>query len=78
VIRLIGAELLKLRKRQMSLVLLLILVGILVLIPFLLLAVSKAGLPGVGGGDMPNVQNLLGLPSAIPFALSITATFGVY
>jgi ABC-type transport system involved in multi-copper enzyme maturation permease subunit len=75
VIRLISAELFKLRKRPMTRVLLFVLIGIVALLYLLLLAVSKANLPGRGPG-MGDVQNLLGLPVAIPFALSLLSSFG--
>ncbi|RJO60499.1 MAG: hypothetical protein C4542_09420 [Dehalococcoidia bacterium] len=71
----IGAELFKLRKRTMTGVLIIILVGIIALVNFLLLAISKVDLPG-GGPGMGNIQDLLGLPAAIPFALSIISSFG--
>jgi ABC-type transport system involved in multi-copper enzyme maturation permease subunit len=72
----IGAELFKLRKRTMTRVLLIILVGIIALVNFLLLAISKVDLPG-GGQGMGNLQDLLGLSSAIPFALSLISSFGI-
>jgi ABC-2 type transport system permease protein len=75
--RLISAELFKLRKRSLPRILLLVLVGIMILISFLLLAISKVNLPaGVGGEQLGNIQNLLGLPMALPFAMSIIASFG--
>ncbi len=74
--RLIGAELFKLRKRLMTRVLLFVLVGILVLLYLLLLAVSKVAIPAHGPADIGEIQNLLGLPVAIPFALSILSSFG--
>jgi len=65
----------KLRKRSMTKVLLFVLVGIIVLVYFLLLAVSKANIPNAGArvGDIPN---LLGLPVALPLAMSLFASFG--
>jgi ABC-2 type transport system permease protein len=72
--RMIGAELFKLRKRTMSKVLVVIMAGIIVLVNFLLLAVSKSNIGNPGGpGD---IQQLLGLSSAIPFAFSLIASFG--
>ena len=72
--RLISAELFKLRKRLMTRVLLYVLVGITVILYLLLLAVSRATLPeGVPTG---NIENLLGLPLALPFALYMFANFG--
>ncbi|MCX6003749.1 MAG: ABC transporter permease subunit [Chloroflexi bacterium] len=74
--RMIGAELFKLRKRQMTKVLLAILVGIIAIVNLLLLAISKINLPA-DGHAMGNIQNLLGLPVAIPFALSLISSFGI-
>jgi ABC-type transport system involved in multi-copper enzyme maturation permease subunit len=71
----IGAEFLKLRKRQMTWVLLSILVGIIVLVNLLLLAISKVKTPGTGLGA-GNIAALLGLQSAVPFAFSMIASFG--
>jgi ABC-type transport system involved in multi-copper enzyme maturation permease subunit len=71
----IGTELFKLRKRTMSKVLIIILVGIIALVNLLLLAISKVDLPG-GGPGMGNIQDFLGLSAAVPFALSLIASFG--
>jgi ABC-2 type transport system permease protein len=76
VIRLIGAELFKLRKRLMTRVLLFVLVGIMILLYLLLLAASKVAIPAHGPAEIGEIQNLLGLPVAIPFALSILSSFG--
>jgi ABC-2 type transport system permease protein len=76
VIRLIGAELFKLRKRLMTRVLLYVLIGILIILYLLLLAVSKVVIPAHGPQVLGEIQNLLGLPMAIPFALSILSSFG--
>ena len=73
--RMIGAEFLKLRKRQMTWVLLGILVAIIVIVNLLLLAVSKVKTPA-GGPGTGNIATLLGLQSAIPFAFSIMASIG--
>jgi ABC-type transport system involved in multi-copper enzyme maturation permease subunit len=73
--RMMGAEFLKLRKRQMTWVLLSILVGIIVLVNLLLLAISKVKTPGTGLGT-GNIATLLGLQSAVPFAFSMMASFG--
>lgn len=73
--RLISAELFKLRKRTMTWVLLCVLIGIMVLLHLILLAVSNvtvAAHPNL----QENVQNLLGLPVALPFAMSILSSFG--
>jgi len=75
VIRLISAELFKLRKRTMTRVLLYILIGIIILLYLLLLAVSNANLPDMGPG-MEGIPNLLGLPVALPFAMFILSDFG--
>jgi len=72
----IGTELFKLRKRTMTKVLLFILVGVIALINFLLLAISKVNLPGGQGPNAGDLQQLPGLPAAIPFALSLIASFG--
>jgi len=60
----------------MSRVLLYVLVGIIIILYFLLLAVSKVTMPGHGPGEIADIQNLLGLPVAIPFALFIASSFG--
>ena len=73
--RMMGAEFLKLRKRQMTWVLLSILVGIIVLVNLLLLAISKVKTPGTGIGA-GNIAALLGLQSAVPFSFSMMASFG--
>jgi ABC-2 type transport system permease protein len=76
VTRLIAAELFKLRKRSMTVVLLSILVGIIVILYLLLLAVSKVNLPNRIADQPGAIQNLLGLPLAIPFALTLLSFFG--
>jgi len=76
VTRLISAELFKLWKRSMTRVLLFVLVGIMVLLYLLLLAVSKVTIPAHGPPEIGAIQNLLGLPVALPFALSILSSFG--
>jgi len=73
VIRLIGAELFKLRKRKMTWILLAVLVGIIILVNFLLLAISKVNLPTGPHGE---IQNLLGLPVALPLTMSLLSSFG--
>lgn len=75
--RMIGAEFLKLRKRSLTRVLMFIITGIIVLVNLLLLAISKVDLPGRNGQGTPNITNLLGLSSGVPFALSLMASFGV-
>ena len=72
----IKAELIKLRKRQMTQVLLGILVAIIAIVNLLLLAISKVRTNAVGQAPV-RITNLLGLPVAIPFALSLLASFGV-
>ena len=74
--RLIGAELFKLRKRLMTRVLLFVLVGIMVILYLLLFAVSRIAVPVHGSEEIGTVQNLLGLPLALPFALAILSSFG--
>ena len=74
--RLISAELFKLRKRLMTRVLLFVLVGIMIVLYLLLLAVSKITVPVHGSEEIGTIQNLLGLPLALPFALSILSSFG--
>jgi len=75
--RLIKAELFKLQKRSMTRILLFVMVGIIVVLYLILLAVSKANIPAHAGEQgTGNIENLLGLPLAIPFALSLLATFG--
>ncbi len=73
--KLISAELFKLRKRLMSRVLLYVMVGVLIVFYLILLAVSKA-IPTGSHPGFGDIQNLLGLPSAIPFALLMLAGFG--
>jgi ABC-2 type transport system permease protein len=77
VTRLISAELFKLRKRFMTRVLLFVLVGIMVVIYLLLLAVAKVTIPGQNPSEGGGMQNLLGLPIALPFALSILSSLGI-
>ena len=72
-IRLIGAELFKLRKRNMTWILLAVLVAVIVLINFLLLAISKLNFPT---GPHTQMQNLLGLPVALPLTMSLLSSFG--
>jgi ABC-2 type transport system permease protein len=76
VTRLIGAELFKLRKRLMTRVLLFVLVGIMIVLYLLLFAVSRVTIPVHGSEEVGTIQNLLGLPLALPFALSILSSFG--
>jgi ABC-2 type transport system permease protein len=74
--RMIGTEILKLRKRQMTKILLGVLMGIIVIVNLLLLAISKVNLPG-GGQHPGDIQNLLGLQTAIPFSLMLISSFGI-
>ncbi|APV44735.1 ABC-2 family transporter protein [Dehalogenimonas formicexedens] len=75
--RLIGAELFKLRKRGMSRILLFVLMGILAILYLILYAVSRANVPSVPGGPgQGDLQTVLGLPVAIPFALNMIASLG--
>jgi|GEM_PF-305704 len=73
--RIINAEIFKLRKRPMTRILLAILAGIIIIVNLLLLAISKVTLP-TPGEQIGSIQNLLGLPAAIPFALSLVSSFG--
>jgi len=73
--RLIKAELFKLRKRAMTSILLYVLIGLLIIMYLVLLAISNANLPNrhdAGGA----IQNLLGLPEAIPFAFMMLGFVG--
>jgi ABC-2 type transport system permease protein len=76
VIRLISAELLKLRKRSMTWILLYVLVGIMVILHLLLYAISKISLPGQTPPHLTDISDLLGLPVSLPFALSLLTSFG--
>jgi ABC-2 type transport system permease protein len=57
----------------MTWILLAILIGIIILINFLLLAISKLSFPTGPHGQM---QNLLGLQVALPLTMSLLASFG--
>ncbi len=72
----IRAELLKLRKRSLTWILLGVLVGMMSLLHLLIYLISKIALPGRTTTGMGNLQSLLGLPVSIPFALSILTSFG--
>ena len=72
-LRLIGAELFKLRKRKITWILLAVLIGVIILINFLLLAIAEVNFPSEPHGRM---QNLLGLPGTFPLTLSILSSFG--
>jgi ABC-2 type transport system permease protein len=75
VTRLIAAELFKLRKRLMPRVLLYILIGIIIILYIvLLLTAGRADIPGHGPNEREVIQNMLGLPIAIPFALLIVSS----
>src|SRR3990172_6738479 len=62
----------------MTRVLLFVLIGLMVVIYMLLLAVSKVPLPAHAQDQInaQDIQNVLGLPTAIPFALSLLSSFG--
>jgi len=60
----------------MTRVLLFVLVGIMIVLYLLLLAVSKVAIPVHGSEEIGTIQNLLGLPLALPFALSILSSLG--
>jgi len=51
----------------MTRVLLFVLVGVMVVLYLLLLAVSKVTIPAHGPSEIGSIQNLLGLPLALPF-----------
>lgn len=73
--RLISAELFKLRKRLMPRVLLYILIGIIIILYIvLLLTADRADIPGHGAEEREIIQNMLGLPIAIPFSLLIISS----
>ena len=72
-IRLIGAELFKLRKRKVTWILLSVLLGIIVLVNFLLLAIAQLNIPS---GPHRQIQNLLGLPVTFPLTMSLLSSFG--
>jgi ABC-2 type transport system permease protein len=59
----------------MTRVLLFVLIGIMVVLHLILLAVSKANLANAGA-RLGNISNVLGLPSAMPFAMYILSSFG--
>jgi ABC-2 type transport system permease protein len=62
----------------MTWILLYVLTGIMAIVYLLLYAVSRISLPSMGsdGPSIGSITNLLGLPSAIPFALNILTSFG--
>lgn len=74
--RMIGSEIFKLRKRQMTKILLFILIGIITLVNLLLLAISKVNFPA-STPHTGDIQNLLGLRLAIPFAFMMISSFGI-
>jgi len=79
--RLISTELFKLRNRSMTWILLYVLVGIICIFYLLLFAISRIDVRSLGpSSEGPfrggNIQNLLGLPIAIPFALSTLSSLG--
>jgi ABC-2 type transport system permease protein len=60
----------------MTWILLYVLIGIMVLLHLLLFAISRITLPDQTAGDIGTLRSLLGLPVALPFALSILTSFG--
>jgi ABC-2 type transport system permease protein len=76
VTKIIRAELLKLRKRSMTRILLYVLIGIMIILHLLLFLVSRITIPGQTLQGTGNLQSLLGLPMSIPFALTILTSFG--
>lgn len=78
--RLIAAELLKLRKRLMTKVLVSVLIGVIAAACLVLLAISRALMSGPGLEMTPGqaeLVNPLGLPLALPIALTIMSSLGV-
>ena len=75
-IRLISAELFKLRKRSMTRILLWVLLGMTVLFYLLLFAIVQANVSLPNPSAAENMQNALGLPNAVPFALNVLSSFG--
>ena len=73
-IRLIGTELFKVRKRAMTWILLFIMLGIVILINLLLFAISKLTLPNRPG--LANLADILNLASSIPFTFYLLSSFG--
>ena len=65
----------KLRKRSMTSILLYVLIAVVIIFYLIMLAVSKANLPHAGA-RVGAVQNMLGLPIAIPFAFLILSWVG--
>ncbi len=74
--RLIASELLKLRKRGMTWILLYILIGIMILIHVLTYAFSQRAFPGAPADHTTGLQQILGLPLALPLALLFLASLG--
>jgi ABC-type transport system involved in multi-copper enzyme maturation permease subunit len=60
----------------MTRVLLFVLVGIMILLYLLLFAISELIIPADLTQETGTVRNLLGLPVALPFALSMLSSFG--
>ena len=60
----------------MTRVLLFVLVGIMIVLYLLLFAISRITMPVHGSEEIGTIQNLLGLPLALPFALSILSSLG--
>jgi ABC-type transport system involved in multi-copper enzyme maturation permease subunit len=60
----------------MTRVLLFVLIGIIIIFYLLLFAISNISIPAHGPDEIGDIQELLGLPVAIPFALSILSSFG--
>jgi ABC-2 type transport system permease protein len=76
VIRIIRAELFKLRRRGMTWILLYIMMGVMVLINLLLLAISQISLPAEALGGLADLSSMLSLSYSLPFTFSILASFG--
>jgi len=74
--RSIQTELFKLRKRSLTWILLYVLIGIMIIVYLSLYAVSKSQLAQQIPQGIGQIQNLLGLPVAIPYAFSILSSLG--
>ncbi len=74
--RLIQTELFKLRKRSLTWILLYVLIGIMIIVYLVLYAVSKSQIAQQIPHGIGQIQNLLGLPVAIPYAFSFLSSLG--
>ena len=74
-VKLIHSELIRLRKRSLTWILLCVLIGLMIIFHLLFYQISKIA-PGQGPLGLGDLQKLLGLPLSIPFALGILASLG--